>query len=322
MTGLALALAHARGHLDYEAPVARCWPEFAEGGKGAVTVRQLLGHQAGLPIIDTRLTADIIGDLDRRDAILARQRPLWAPGQKHGYHPTSLGLYQSALMRRSDPKRRAIGAYFAEEIAAPLGLDFWIGLPRDVPGARLASLNFALPREFPKVPPGLMLASCNPWSTWIRAMTNPPMRGPADFTSRDFLLAERPSTIGIGEVRALARAYGEFAGGSPVLGVGKETLDALSAPAQLPSGGGFDQILRLQTRYSLGFLRRGPTFTFGNSDTSYGTPGLGGSFAFADPDLGIGFAYAPNRLGMHLTDDPREKALRDAVYRCLRTTSR
>lgn len=115
----------------------------------------------------------------------------------------------------------------------------------------------------------------------------------------------------------MARVYGAFASGGGELGVRPETLEALTAPPVLPSGGIRDLVLHVDLCFSLGFLRPLEGYRFGRSLRSFGAPGAGGSFAFADPEAGVGFAYAPNRMGMSLLDDPREKALRDAVYRCL-----
>ena len=129
VSSLALALAHSRGLLDYDAPVAAYWPEFAWRGKSGITVRQLLSHQAGLPVIDIPLTLADLADLDVVAAAIALQRPLWAPGTRHGYHTISLGWYEGELLRRVDPAGRSLGRFFADEIAAPLHIDFYIGLP-------------------------------------------------------------------------------------------------------------------------------------------------------------------------------------------------
>ena len=93
---------------------------------------------------------------------------------------------------------------------------------------------------------------------------------------------------------------------------------ALHRPATLPAEGAHDAVLRVDMAFSAGFLKPGELCQFGTSDTAFGTPGAGGSFGFADPDLGLGFAYVMNRMGFHLADDPREKALRDATYACVR----
>ena len=103
LTALVTALLHSDGHLDFDRSVASYWPEFLQAGKSSVTVRQLLSHQAGLAAIDVQLTHQSIADCGKLEAELASQAPLWRPGTRHGYHATSLGFYQNALVRRADP---------------------------------------------------------------------------------------------------------------------------------------------------------------------------------------------------------------------------
>ena len=138
LSAMTLAVANARGWLDYDAPVTRYWPEFAQNGKSAITVRQLLGHEAGLVLLDEALTIEKLRDLDYVARVLARQVPAWPPGTRHGYHTLTLGLYMQEVIRRVDPTRRTLGRFFHEEIAEPLGLEFYIGLPRAIPDEGLA----------------------------------------------------------------------------------------------------------------------------------------------------------------------------------------
>jgi len=138
MAGLAMALVHSRGLLDYEERVCTYWPEFAQQGKEKVTVRQLLSHQAGLYGLDVPLDRSLVADLDRLAAVLARQRPVHEPGTRQAYHALSLGFYEGELLRRVDPQHRSLGQFFHEEIASPLGLDFYIGLPEEIQNPRLA----------------------------------------------------------------------------------------------------------------------------------------------------------------------------------------
>ena len=139
MAAAALVVAHSRGLFDLDAPVARYWPEFAQGGKDHITVRQLLTHQAGLISVDEPLTVEKLADHDRLAHILARQKPAWQPGTRHGYHTLTLGWYQSELLRRVDPHDRTIGQFFQDEIAKPLGVEFYIGLPAHIAEDQLAT---------------------------------------------------------------------------------------------------------------------------------------------------------------------------------------
>ncbi len=113
----------------------------------------------------------------------------------------------------------------------------------------------------------------------------------------------------------MARLYGAAATGGPELGLTAHTLAALSGAAVHPSGGRRDNVVFLDTTYSLGFWKPFPQFQFGSTDRAFGTPGAGGSFGFADPDTGIGFAYVMNRMGFSVWSDPRELAVRQALFR-------
>jgi CubicO group peptidase (beta-lactamase class C family) len=322
VAGMTMALAHARGLFEYDVPVAHYWPEFAQHGKGAITVRQLLCHQGGLAAVDAPLTPEVLADHDRRDRALAAQRPAWEPGAHHGYHAMSLGFYEAALLRRCDPRGRGVGAYFADEIAGPLGLDFWIGLPPSFARERMARIvdfhPLALVRHLDTMPRGFVLSYLKPWSITLRAFSNPRLERPGSLDSPTFWELEFPASTGVGAVRAIARLYGELATGATKLGVGRPTLDAIEALAPTPRNGTFDQVMRVDARYSHGFAKPTHRARFGTSTRAYGTTGAGGSFGYADPDLGIGYAYAPNRMGFHVQDDPRDGALRAALYRCLR----
>ena len=321
MAATAVALAHSRGLIDYDERVAAYWPEFAQQGKERVTVRQLIGHQAGLCAVHGRLDPPILADFDRLAEILARQKPAWKPGTRQGYHALSLGFYEGELIRRVDPEHRTLGRFFAEEIAAPLELEFYFGVPRDVPDSRIADIKAYRRAEvllhLDAMPPGMVLGFARRRSLTARAFGNPPLRGPGDLNLPVYRALELPAASGVGQVRSVARAYGELASGAPTLGIGADTLAELHAPASTPSGGAFDLVLRVETGFSLGFLKPSSRFRFGSSDRAFGHTGAGGSFGFADPDLELGFAYAPNKLGFHLRDDPREKPLRDAAYRCI-----
>jgi CubicO group peptidase (beta-lactamase class C family) len=321
LAAMTVALAHSRGWLDFDAPVASYWPEFAQNGKERVTVRQLLAHQAGLCAIDEPLTAAKLGDLDGLAGVLARQRPAWEPGTRQGYHALSLGWYEGELIRRIDPQHRSLGRVFAEEVAEPLGLEFYFGLPAGIPPARVASIKGGGVVDallHPRGMPAPMLAAfLRRSSLTSRVFANPKLRSTAGLDAPEYRAVENPAGGGIGLVRSVAKAYSELATGGRTLGLSSDTLADLTAPPRPPSVVARDQVLLTDAAFSLGFARPGRGFWFGSSERALGHPGAGGSFAFADPDLGLSFAYAPNRLGHYLRDDPREKALRDALYLCV-----
>ena len=167
------------------------------------------------------------------------------------------------------------------------------------------------------MPPGLLFGYMNPRSLTARTLGNPKLRSPGDLDKPEYRRVELPAAGGIGTARAVARAYGAFAVGGENLGLRAETLEELETPAVPPQVGTRDMVLKTDTSYSLGFFKPSSAFRFGTDEKSFGTPGAGGSFGFADPTRRVGFAYAPNKMGFHVWDDPREKALRDALYACL-----
>lgn len=311
LAAMTLALAHSRGWLDYDERVARYWPEFAQHGKEALTVRQLLAHQAGLFALDASADRALLRDPDRLAGVLARQKPAWTPGTRQAYHAITLGYYESELLRRVDPRRRTLGRFFQEEIAAPLGLQFYIGLPESLPDARLAPLEppgvAAMLRGFPL---RFTLAAFNPGSNIHRALAGSEL--PLDERRVYARELEVPSGGGVGTARAIAHAYSAFVSGG--LGLRDETLRALAAPvAPL-----YDECMLAPVRFSLGFMKPGDAFPFGSSEHAFGAPGAGGSLGYADPDAGIAYGYVTNRMGTSLTGDPRDVALREALFAALR----
>jgi CubicO group peptidase (beta-lactamase class C family) len=319
LTALTLAVAHSRGLFDYDAPVSDYWPEFAQLGKSQVTVAQLLAHQAGVCAIDTPMTLELLSDSDALAQVLARQRPAWRPGTRHGYHAVSLGLYQSELLRRVDPKHRTLGVFFREEIADPLGGGMYIGLPKEVSDTQLAGMRFGrdIGATF-TLPLRLMLDVFNPLSLVSRISRNPKVKSLQEYATRPYLKIELPSVNGVATARAIAHLYGVFASGGADLGVGRETLERLERPAVFPSLGRADAAYRIDMAYSHGFCKPFPLFPFSNSTRAYGTPGAGGSQGFADPETELGFAYVPNSLLLGAIDDKRAARLRHAVYSCVR----
>ncbi|MEO3888559.1 serine hydrolase domain-containing protein [Nonomuraea sp. B5E05] len=292
----ALLLAQ-RGELDLDAPVARYWPEFAARGKDRVPVRWLLTHQAGLPAIDQPITpAEAIAWEPMVEA-LAAQRPFWEPGTEHGYHGLTYGWLVGEVVRRVSG--RTIGAFLAEEIAGPLGLDLWIGLPESelprvsrivtsVPAsADLAGVDLdALPEPVRE----MMRAFTDPTSLTMRSMSvvSPPL----DHNDPREQQAEMPSTNGICTARALARFYAAL--------IGEVDGHRILSPATLAAAtaeqvAGLDRILRMPVRIGTGFGLPTPDAFF-YTPTTFGFPGLGGSLGFADPRSGLAFGYVMNHV--------------------------
>jgi CubicO group peptidase (beta-lactamase class C family) len=268
---------------------------------------------------DEPVDKSVVADLDRLAVVLARQKPAWKPGERQAYHALTLGFYEGELLRRIDPQHRSLGQFFQDEIASPLGLDFYIRLPESIPNSRLATLappgSLAMLLGFPI---RITLASLNHRSAIYRALiVNPGTRIVSDektIYARNF---EVPSGGGVGNARAMAHAYSVFATGGRELQLRPETLQALSA-APIPGANGFyDEGLMGDIRFSLGFMKPGLVWRFGG-ERSFGSPGSGGSLGFADPEAGVGYGYVTSQMGTTLTGDPRDIALRNALYSIIR----
>ena len=313
LAAMTLAIAHSRGWLDYDERIAKYWPEFAQNGKQEITVRQLLAHQAGLFAFDEPVDRSVVENLDRLAAVMARHKPAWQPGTRQGDHGLTLG-YEGELMRRVDPRHRSLGQFFQDEIATPLGEDFYIRLPEEVPNARLATLS----------PPGtvkmligfrplrLLFEGLNRRSNISRALSVNP--GTSIYLDESRVYArnlEVPAGGGVGTARAMAHAYSV---GGRDLGLRKQTLDLLAAPAIPPARGFYDECLKGEVQFSLGFMKPSVNWRFGGT-RSFGSPGTGGALGFADPDARIGYGYVTSRMGTVFTGDPRDVALREAFYR-------
>ncbi|MBT2233782.1 serine hydrolase domain-containing protein [Nonomuraea sp. NEAU-A123] len=319
--GVTAACAHLlaqRGELDLDAPVAEYWPEFAANGKDRIPVRWLLTHQAGLPTIDHPITPAQAIAWEPMVTALAAQRPSWEPGTEHGYHGITYGWLVGEVVRRVTG--RSIGTFLAEEIAAPIDLDLWIGLPEaerhrvsriiaDAPDlASMAALDLdALPESVREV----MRAFADPTSLTVRSLLTV-ITPPLDHNNPDEQSAEMPSSNGICTARALARFYAALIGevdGHRILSA--ETLAA--ATAEQVSG--IDRILRVPVRIGTGFGLPTPD-VFWYSPTAFGFPGYGGSLGFADPASGLAFGYVMNHV-QEGVPDRRAASLLEAVHRAM-----
>lgn len=298
-----------RGVLDLDAPVARYWPEFATNGKSAIPVRWLLSHRAGLAAIEGDFTLDEALSWEPVVAALAAQAPLWEPGTKHGYHLRSYGWLLGELVRRVDG--RTVGRFLADEVARPLGLDLWIGLPEEQEH-RVSSI-------VPPAPPApemqeVMARLFAPDTIAGRAFSGPSNLFHYDdmWNRRALHAAELPSSNGIGTARALARLYAALVG--EVDGVRLLRPETVAA-ACVPQSEGGDAVLYLPTRFGLGFMLP-PALGPSAAPAMFGHPGAGGSLALGDPQRGLGFAYVMNRMSLATAGDPRADGLVAALGRC------
>jgi CubicO group peptidase (beta-lactamase class C family) len=273
-------------------------------------VRWLLSHRAGLQALCEILPPESLYDWGAMCAALAAAKPCLEPG-KLGYHPVTFGWLVGELVRRVDG--RSLGRFFREEIAAPLGADFHIGLG-SAEERRAADITaLAPPPELAEAfrggasgePPLLLLAFVNP-------------SGTGDHNSAAHRRAEIPAINGHGSAAALARIYSALARGGELGGVrllspaGAERVRALQAE-------GTDALLGVPIRMGLGYWLTQPGvtgFAFGPNPGAFGHPGAGGSLGFADPNARVGFGYVTNRMSSSVSIDERPQALIDAFYGC------
>ena len=302
-----------QGLLDFDAPVATYWPEFAQAGKEKIPVRFLLSHRAGLPAVRKPLDDDALFKWDKMTAALAEQEPWWEPGTRHGYHALTFGWLVGEVIRRITGKTP--GAYLRDEIAGPLGADFHIGLDAKH-DARTADL-IPVPPPGPGEPDFFAEVMKYPESAAAKAFMNPPggMR-PGLVNTREWRAAEIPAGNGHGTARALAQLYGALARGGELNGVRVMSKEQI-ARCSIEQSNGPDELLIINTRFSLGFMMSLPGGELGPNPKSFGHPGAGGSLGYADPEAKIGFGYAMNKMQTSLLIDPRAIWLIGAVYESL-----
>jgi CubicO group peptidase (beta-lactamase class C family) len=315
-TALCAHMLVSRGLLDLDEPVATYWPEFAAAGKQRLPVRMLLNHQAGLPAVDEPMPPDAIFDWDAMTRALASQPPHWPPGTAHGYHAMTFGWLVGEVIRRVGGK--SMGQFFAEEVAGPLGLDFWIGLPEEHE-ARVSRLR--LPAFSPEPTP-MMAALLKRESLTSKAFLNP--RGlmqPGQANSRAVHAAEIPAANGIATARAVARMYAPLSCGGKLGEVTLVDCDTLAAMGRVESEG-MDRILLMPTRFASGFgktmdNRPGDSALLGPNPEAFGHGGAGGSIGMADPVARLSIGYVMNQLGPGILLNERGQSLIDAVYESL-----
>ena len=333
-TAICAHLLTQRGELDLDAPVARYWPEFGAGGKDRIPVRWLLSHQAGLPIVDGPLTFEQACAWDPVIRALEAQKPLWQPGTEHVYHSMTFGFLVGEVVRRISG--RSLGTFFADEVARPLGLSAWIGLPEDQED-RVARLHYAAPFSVPELLAGMTRVTgldADTVTAWVNAIWTPDsvqarageLGGALDntsdyFTTRAWRAAEFPAANMVADARSVARMYAATV--SNVDGVRllePATVERMTAVQtdRTPMHGlppGLDIPADRSFLMSLGFWRACPPMPM-LGPGSFGHPGSGGSIGFADPGAGVGFGYVTN-LWNFRPDDPRATSLAEAVRSCL-----
>jgi CubicO group peptidase (beta-lactamase class C family) len=309
IAALCVARLVGQGRLSYDEPVARVWPEFAAGGKSALTVRQLLSHQGGLPAIRAALPPGAVFDRDLMRDALAAHEPWWEPGIAHGYHVNTFGVLVGELVGRVYGE--TLGTMVRREFAGPLGADFHIGVPYgDL--ARIADFN-----GLTEVPPSPPTAGESDAQLMERhAYFNPPeFSGAGVINSEQWRTAELASTNGHASGRGIARLFEALVAGGRLEGI--DVVDPLTlADAVQEQVYGDDVILHRPSRFGLGFQLTQPERPLGPNAGSFGHFGAGGSLGFCDPAAGLAFGYAISTMGPRW-QNPRNRALIEACYECL-----
>ncbi|RLU83680.1 serine hydrolase [Streptomyces griseocarneus] len=300
MTALCVLVLADRGELDLTAPVAKYWPEFGCAGKERVEIRHLLGHTAGLPDWDRPMTLDDLCDWEKATALLARQTPRWEPGTRSGYHRFTHGFLIGEVVRRVC--RQSIGAFFADEIAGPLGADFHIGLAAEhdhrVSDVLPAPGPSPAPNPRVAIPVGAYVTTQDTWSTqWRRA--------------------EIPAAAGYGNARSVAAVQ------SVLSSAGRTASARLLSESTRHAvfdeqAHGIDLVLGIPLRFGTGYALAAddaPLHTVNRRTCYWG--GRGGSLVVNDLDARMTFAYVMNQMSHKGLTDPRGHALLRATYAAL-----
>ncbi len=320
--GATAACAHLlaqRGLLDFDEPVATYWPEFAQAGKGDLPVRYLLSHQAGLPAVDRTLTTEEFLSWDPIVAVLAKQAPLWEPGTAHGYHAVSYGYLVGEVVRRISG--RSLGTFFAEEIAGPLDLEFYIGLPGElearvspvVAGSILSAAAGVSDgggggRDLSKtlLARALNLAGAIRDLNWM----NLP----------EWHAAEMPAANGITNAVSLSRLYagltGTVEGGPSEPLLTNEEIEKARTVLTFGEDRVFGSVgMPMRQKIGLGYWVASPEALFGG-EGAFGHSGAGGSYGFADPERRLAVGYVMNKMSLELLD-PRPHGIVSSIYQAI-----
>ncbi|MGW4966475.1 serine hydrolase domain-containing protein [Nonomuraea sp. NPDC004186] len=315
-TAICAHILASRGELDLDAPVTRYWPEYGAAGKGGTLVRHLLAHQAGLPVLREKLPPGAFYDWKQMADRLAGEEPFWEPGSRHGYHALTFGYLVGEVVRRVSG--RSLGTFFREEVAEPLGLEFWLGLPEEYEH-RVAP---TIPADPPATPP----------SFYVKAFTDPASMPalllaneggymtPGESDSRAAHAAEFGAIGAITNARGLAGMYRPLSLGGGGLVTGEHLVHM-----SLTASAGTDAVLAVPSRFSLGFVKAADNRHLPPADqegallsaSAFGHVGMGGSVGFCDPAARLAFGYSMNKQGIGLGINARGQALVDATYRAL-----
>jgi CubicO group peptidase (beta-lactamase class C family) len=316
-TALCAHILSSQGVLDLEAPVASIWPEFATAGKEQATIRMMLDHSVGVPVLREPAKPDCLMDWDYMTERLAAQEPYWQPGTRNGYHALTFGFTVGEIIRRV--AGQSLGRFFQEQVAGKLGLDFWIGLPEPIESrvAPMIQNTAPTPAEDDLFFQALI---SDPDSIPARLVLNSGTWAAIDLNTRRGRAAEIGAASGITNARGLKGMYEPLANGGGSL----VDADTLARMEEVAVATHLDATLLMPTRFSLGFMKSmdnrkrrpgGDSVLLGRR--AFGHVGAGGSVGFADPECALSFGYTMNRMGGGIMLNERGQSLLDATYRCL-----
>ena len=294
MTALCALMLADRGEIDFHAPVAKYWPEFAAAGKEGVEVRHLMSHTAGLSGWEEPIELTDLYDWEKVTSLLAAQEPWWEPGSASGYHAVTQGYLVGEVIRRVSG--RSVGRFFAEEVAGPLGADFFIGTPPEA-DSRVAPV--IAPTEMPTV------ADMEPGSIALRTFLNPVLDATASWTV-PWRRAEIPAAGGHGNARSVAAVHSVLACGGEARGVRLLSSAGCEAIFEEQSNGP-DLVLGQPIRFGMGFGLSGELMPVGPHTCYWG--GWGGSVIVIDLDARLSVSYVMNRMESGLVGDLRGGAI-------------
>jgi CubicO group peptidase (beta-lactamase class C family) len=319
-TALCAHILASRGKLDLDAPVTALWPEFGQHGKEHVTTRMMLDHSAAVPALREKVRDDGPYDWNYMTDRLAAEEPFWAPGTRNGYHGLTFGWTVGEMVRRASGK--SLGTFFRDEVAKPLGLDFWIGTPEEIEPRIAPILAFAVKAEDARTPFLKDLRDKNSIPFLFYMNSGAWRAGGAN--SRAGHAAEVGAANGITNARGLAGMYAQLSQG------GGKLVDArtVSRMGEVSMATHDDATLRIPTRFALGYMKsmdnrkRSIAATIWGEDSdsvilssaAFGHVGAGGSLGFADPAAGFSFGYTMNQMGPGLLMNARGQKLVDAAY--------
>jgi CubicO group peptidase (beta-lactamase class C family) len=318
-SALCAHMAADRGLLDLDAPVTRYWPEFGQAGKEGAIVSMMLDHSVGVPAIRETLKPGGAYDYDYMCERLAAEAPFWKPGTRNGYHGLTSAWTVGEMVRRATGQR--MGAFLRDEVAGPLGIDFWLGLPEDQE-PRVAPMIAYPPDAAARATRIARSMQADPSGPTALFMTN---GGGFNPNSRAGHAAEIGSANGMSNGRGLADLYAPLASGGALNGVRLVGADALTRMSRVSVATHEDAVLAIPTRFSLGFMKSMDNRALDNaadcsallSEAAFGHVGAGGSIGFADPECAMSFGYTMNRMGLGILLNDRGQSLVDAAYRAV-----